>query len=273
YSKERQKQQEQNPCCRGRERGVSKVERPSHLHPLTSLTPCSSRGGQSIVPLTARHNLTLQLAFASMGAIRPQTIVAAATIQDAHGRAATQHRVHQPKLAKCERVAWRRGMAWAAGSRLVLTNELGAGSSRACNPQQATHTRSLVTNQEGGGSSDSGGGGDGHCRSRGATSDSLFDAREVEPGAGDKTRVAEVCYCHHTSCSSSRAKRGQGGWYGSSDGLALAHRRETPTSDSLFYAREMGVWLSKRKGKYLPPARFCTARGAEVAPRQRYNQS
>ena len=100
------------------------------------------------------------------------------------------------------------------------------------NLQQATHTLSLVTSQEGGGSSDG----------RGATSVSLFDAREVEPGAGDKVRVARARGPHDTPCSSSRAKRGQGGGDGDGDGdgRVLVCRGERPTSDSLFYAREMG---------------------------------
>ncbi|PPQ97677.1 LOW QUALITY PROTEIN: hypothetical protein CVT26_001860, partial [Gymnopilus dilepis] len=46
----------------------------------------------------------------------------------------------------------------------------------------------------------------------GATSDSLFDAREVEPGASDKARVGGARGPHHTSCSSSRAKGGAGRW-------------------------------------------------------------
>ncbi|KAF8882363.1 hypothetical protein CPB84DRAFT_1750907 [Gymnopilus junonius] len=63
-------------------------------------------------------------------------------------------------------------------------------------------------------------------KGRRATSDSLFNAREVALGAGSRGRAGRVRYPHHTSCSSSRVTRRWGGSDGDGNGPGLGWRGE-----------------------------------------------
>ncbi|PPR00241.1 hypothetical protein CVT26_008994, partial [Gymnopilus dilepis] len=141
-------------------------------------------------------------------------------------------------------------------SQLVLTNELGArGSEEVWAAATAATTAA------------------GYQRARRATSDSLFNAREVALDAGGRTRRGESVIL--TTPPARLPERRGGGEVAMAMATALGWVVEAkePTPDSLFYAREMGGGVVARKGKCPPPARFCKARGAEAALGPMYNQT
>ena len=93
-------------------------------------------------------------------------------------------------------------------------------------------------------------------------------ALRCEEGGSALARGGRSSCPHHTSCSSSRAKRGREGIDGRGGGTGLGRRGEIAHPRLALLREEDGGGVSYRKGEKSAPSRFCIARGADAALRQ-----
>ena len=131
-------------------------------------------------------------------------------------------------------------------------------------------TLSAVTKAERVGGSGDSSGNDARWTPEGRTTtyDSLFDAREVGLCVGERASVGGVGV---PATPPARLPERKGG-DGNSEGLGLGFEGEITHLRLALLCEGDGVWCCRKKGEISTPSRYCTARGAEAAPGQAFNQ-